>query len=48
MVSAACWKAAREQARRAAEEVLLQGSNLQLWGIDVFVLIATWHPAGIC
>ena len=33
MVSAACWKAAREQARRAAEEVLLQGSNLQLWGI---------------
>ena len=35
MVSAACWKAAREQARRAAEEVLLPGSNLQLWGIYV-------------
>ena len=37
MVSAACWKAAREQAIRAAEEVLLQGSNLQLWGIYVRV-----------
>ena len=33
MVSAACLKAAREQARRAAEEVLLPGKNLQLWGI---------------
>ena len=36
MVSAACWKAAREQARRAAQEVL-QGLNL--WGICVFVLV---------
>ena len=48
MVSAACWKAGREQAIRAAEEVLLQGSNLQLWGIYVFVLIATWHPVISC
>jgi hypothetical protein len=37
MVSAARWKAAREQARRAAQEELLQGSNL--WGICVFVLV---------
>jgi len=36
MVSAARWKASREQARRAAQEVL-QGLNL--WGICVFVLV---------
>ena len=28
--SAACWKAAREQTTRTAEEVPLQGLNLQL------------------
>ena len=30
---AACCKAAREEARRSAEEVLMQGSNLQFLGI---------------
>ena len=45
---AACCKAAREEARRSAEEVLMQGSNLQLWGIEAFVLVAAWHPVGIC
>ena len=39
------WKAAQERARRAAEEVPLQGLNFRALGIFVvFALIARWTP----